>query len=285
MTHRCLALAALIAASSLQAAEPGASFKDHPHPPDVHLAEPPELEDPRAFSMIVLGDPQSYEKFDINQPIFELLTAWTAAQKRRLNVKTALCTGDLVEQNDLLTANGGTLYAGMNNGNQSSTQQWESVSRAFRRLDQVYPYILATGNHDYGYESAENRNSRFPDYFPPARNPLWASTLVATAPNAFGRPTLENAAYAFTDEIWGDLLVVVLEFAPRDEAIAWAAELISSEKYAGHQVILLTHSVLDTQGNLIATSPYRMSPRNEGAALMEKLIKPSTNIKLVICGH
>jgi hypothetical protein len=283
----CLALACFFAVSGVHAEEGAGtgSFKIHPHPPDVKLSQSPKLEDPQAFSMIVLGDPQSYVKFDINQPIFELLTAWTAAQKQTLNVKTVICTGDLVEQNELLIENGGTLYAGRNNGNQTSTKQWENVSQAFRRLDGVYPYVVTTGNHDYGYESAENRNSRFPDYFNPSRNPLWAKTLVATGSNAFGHPTLENAAYEFADKVWGDLLVVVLEFAPRDEAIDWGAKLISSEKYAGHKVILLTHSVLDTRGGLIETSGYKVAPRNEGAQLLEKLIKPSKNIKLVICGH
>jgi hypothetical protein len=287
MIHPCrhLALALLLSTTALHAADQITSFKNHPHPPDLRLAEPPVLEDPQAFSMIVLGDPQSYVKFDINQPIFEMLTAWSAAQKQTLNVKTVICTGDLVEQNELLIENGGTLYAGKNNGNQTSAKQWESVSHAFQRLDHVYPYIVTTGNHDYGYESAENRNSRFPEYFKPSRNPFWAKTLVSTGKNAFGLPTLENAAYEFTDEAWGDLLVVVLEFAPRDEAIDWARKLIDSEKYAGHTVILLTHSVLDTQGNVIEGSDYEVAPRNEGAHLLEKLVKPSKNIKLVICGH
>jgi hypothetical protein len=285
---RGLALTALFATSvdvDAQEADTDSSFKNHPHPPDVKLAMPPRLEDPQAFSMIVLGDPQSYIKFDINQPIFELMTAWSAAQKQTLNVKTVICTGDLVEQNDLLIENGGTLYAGKNNGNQTSSKQWESVSNAYRRLDGIYPYVVTTGNHDFGYENAENRNSRFPEFFNPSRNPLWTRTLVATAPNAFGHATLENAAYEFTDKAWGDLLVVVLEFAPRDEAIDWAAKLISSEKFAGHKVILLTHSVLDTHGAVIESTKYKVSPRNEGAPLLEKLIKPSKNIKLVVCGH
>lgn len=282
-----LAFACFSTTSGVRAADDGVShsFKDHPHPPDVKLAEPPKLEDPEGFSVIVLGDPQSYVKFDINQPIFELETAWAAAQKDVLKVKTVICTGDLVEQNDLLMANGGTLYEGRNNGNQTSRQQWESVSRAFRRLDHVYPYVVTTGNHDYGKESAENRNSEFSKYFYPERNPLLRKTLVATAANAFGIQSLENAAYEFSDKVWGDLLVVVLEFLPRDEVIDWAGKLISSERYAGHKVILLTHSFLDTKGDLIEVSKYKIEPRNEAPQVLEKLIKPSKNIKLVICGH
>lgn len=284
---RYFALACAVATTGLHAREGASSksFKNHSHPPDVKLADPPKLENPEAFSMIVLGDPQSYTKFDINQPIFELLTAWSAAQKETLNVKTVICTGDLVEHNDLLTTNGGALYAGGNNGNQPSAKQWENASRAFQRLDHVYPYIVTTGNHDYGYENAENRNSEFPEYFNPSRNSLWSKTLVATAPNALGHHSLENAAYEFSDKAWGDLLVVVLEFLPRDEAIEWAAQLISSEKYAGHKVILLTHSFLDTDGTVIEKSNYKLSPVNEPTQILEKLVKPSKNIKFVLCGH
>ncbi|MBB5352790.1 hypothetical protein HNR46_003038 [Haloferula luteola] len=257
----------------------------HFHPPDVALEDPPRLENPDSFSLIVLGDPQSYTKFDLNQPIFELMTAWAAAQKDQLRVKTVLCTGDLVEQNDLLTTHGGTLYEGGRNGNQTSQQQWANVSRAFCRLDAVYPYILATGNHDYGYENAENRQSRFSQYFTPARNALWNETLVATTSNALGTASLENAAYQFHDPNWGSLLIVSLEFAPRDEVLDWASRLISSDRFEHHRVILLTHSFLDTSGAIIESAPYAVAPANQGVQVWERLVRPSHNIGLVICGH
>ena len=36
------------------------------------------LTDPGATSIILLGDPQGYMKYDYNQPIFDLMTAWIA---------------------------------------------------------------------------------------------------------------------------------------------------------------------------------------------------------------
>ena len=77
----------------------------------------PKLSDPNSFSIIVLPDPQSYNKYDANQPLFELQTAWIANNIDNLQIKSALCTGDLVEQNDCLIPNG-------INGNQTSTEQW-----------------------------------------------------------------------------------------------------------------------------------------------------------------
>lgn len=58
----------------------------------------PQLSDKHSFSMILLPDPQSYNKFDANQPLFELQTAWIANSIEPLNIKGVLCTGDLVEQ-------------------------------------------------------------------------------------------------------------------------------------------------------------------------------------------
>ena len=40
----------------------------------------PQLSDKNSFSMILLPDPQSYNKFDANQPLFELQTAWIARE-------------------------------------------------------------------------------------------------------------------------------------------------------------------------------------------------------------
>jgi len=36
--------------------------------------------------MILLPDPQSYTKFDTNQPIFELMTAWVGQRKKNLKL-------------------------------------------------------------------------------------------------------------------------------------------------------------------------------------------------------
>ena len=58
----------------------------------------PKLSHERSFSMVLIPDPQSYVKFDANQPLFELQTAWIANSLKSLNIKGVLCTGDLVEQ-------------------------------------------------------------------------------------------------------------------------------------------------------------------------------------------
>lgn len=144
---------------------------------------------------------------------------------------------------------------------------------------------LCTGNHDYGYTKSENRLSRFPDYFPMTRNECWRHKIVSVCNNAHGIPTLENAAYEFHTDTWGDLLVVSLEFAPRDEAIEWARKLVAEPRYANTRVILLTHSFIAWKGNRKKTEPYELTDANYQQAIWDKLVYPSSNIRLVICGH
>jgi hypothetical protein len=80
-------------------------------------------------------------------------------------------------------------------------------------------------------------------------------------------------------------LVISFEFAPRDEALDWARKLIESSKYANHKVIILTHSFLDIVGKRIVTENYKLTPRNWPQAVWEKLVYPSKNIFMVLCGH
>lgn len=242
----------------------------------------PALEEEGSFSMIMVPDPQSYVKFAANQPLFELQTAWIAQNIKRLNIKAALFTGDMVEQNNkLISAPLPNEY----NGDQTSRQQWEAISRGLARLDNRLPYIACQGNHDLGYIAAEYRYSMMPDYIYPERNMAFEKTLVSTGANYEGIHTMENAAFEFHDKAWGDLLVISFEFAPRDEALDWARQLIESERFVNHKVIILIHSFLATDGERIVEEGYKLTPRNWAQAVWDKLIYPSKNIKMVLCGH
>ncbi|MBO7707408.1 MAG: metallophosphoesterase, partial [Thermoguttaceae bacterium] len=106
---------------------------------------PPSLVRENDWTMVVIPDPQAYSRYARNQGIFELVTAWIAENREKLAIDQVVCVGDLVESNGLLKADG--VFA-----NQTGEEMWKSTSRAFERLDGVFPYILCTGNHDYGPE-------------------------------------------------------------------------------------------------------------------------------------
>lgn len=244
-----------------------------------HRADQQHLTDNKSFSMILLGDPQGYTKYDLNQPLFELCTAWIADNIDSLNIKAVLCTGDIVEQNENIVRNRKMV-------NQTSREMWNAASDAFARLDNKIPYIISAGNHEYGYLHSENGMTHFPEHITFERNSTWRDICVSSIPNRNGVASLENAAFEFCDPNWGKLLVITSEFAPRDEVLNWAKELITEPSYNNHKVIFMTHSFLRQRtAERIKEEKYAISPRNWSQAVWEKLIEPSTNISLVICGH
>lgn len=242
----------------------------------------PTLQSEGSFSMIMVPDPQSYTKFAANQPLFDLQTAWVAQNIKRLNIKAALFTGDMVEQNGKITSKP---LPNPHNGDQTGRQQWEAVSRALSRLDNRLPYVVAQGNHDIGHITATDRHTIAPEYIYPERNIKFEDCLVSTCANFEGVHTMENSAYEFRTETWGNLLVITFEFAPRDEVLAWAKQLIESNEYKNHKVIIITHSWLDTAGNRIANEGYTVRPWNVPENIWKKLVYESKNISLILCGH
>ena len=191
----------------------------------------PELQKEKSFSMILVPDPQSYTKFAANQPLFELQTAWIAQNIERLNIKAALFTGDMVEQNGkIISAPLPNKY----NGDQTGKQQWMAVSRALERLDNRLPYIVAQGNHDIGHITATDRHTNAPDYIYPERNIKFEKTLVATCPNWQGVHTMENSAYEFSDRKWGKLLVVTFEMGCRPHK---QQEICPSQSDSAHTLV------------------------------------------------
>ena len=56
-------------------------------------------------------------------------------------------------------------------------------------------------------------------------------------------------------------------------------------EYKNHKVIFITHSYLDIGNKRVTKDGYKISPQNSGQAIWEKLIYPSSNIRLVLCGH
>lgn len=238
----------------------------------------PALTDSDSWSMVLLPDPQTYQKFGRNQPLFELMTAWIAENVEKLRIQLVMCTGDLVEQNEMINPDGIA-------ANQPSKAQWESVSRAFSRLDGKVPYMISTGNHDYGYSNITERRTHYNTYFPVDKNALTQRGIREVALNASDTPTLENAAYEFTAPHGKKFLLLALEFAPRDTILSWAKQTVDQEKYKDHVAIVLTHSYLNARHEPIENEKYNIEEGNYGAAIWRKLIQPASNIQLVFSGH
>lgn len=239
---------------------------------------PPALENEKSWTLVVLPDPQTYVKFERNQGIFDLMTGWIAENASPLNIGMVLCTGDLVEQNNILRGDG-------RNGNQSSINQWRAIDRSISRLDGKVRYVLAAGNHDFGYKSAENRHTFYDAHITADRNTLNEDMLREYFYSEAGMPTLANALFEFRAPNNIPYLFLNLEFAPRDEVLEWAAKAIGKQEYKDHRVVVLTHSYMNAKNERITKEGYAVKNANYGQAIWEKLINPSQNVVMVIAGH
>ena len=157
------------------------------------------------------------------------------------------------------------------------------------RLDGRVPYVLCTGNHDYGHNSSESRQTWFNEFFPTDRNPQTRKQLICCNYNAFNITSLENSAYEFTAPAPDNrkFLVITLQFAPTDADLAWAKKVADSPRFKDHIGIVLTHSYLRWTGERLEQEKYVLSKQggNPGEQIFRKLVYPAKNIRLVVCGH
>lgn len=258
--------------------------------------EKPSLENKDSWTMIMIPDIQNYVKWGRNQPILNLMTAWIEENIDTLNVKMVAAVGDLIQNNEKVVND----Y----DGDQSTQRQWEAAAGAFDRLDGKVPYIAATGNHDYSIDLEGNRTSRYNEFFPVDKNFLNAKYLVQNARDEQRKQTLANSAYELNDLHGQDYLFMTIEYAPRDTIVTWARTIAEMEQYKEHRIVLVTHAYLKPNDKLdnkdrkwIIWEPYQVDGKvlkrrgihlpksNNGKQIWEKLVKPVSNIEMVLSGH
>lgn len=192
---------------------------------------------------------------------------WVIANKSSKNIKALLTLGDLTEQ--------------------CQTYEWVRLDSMFDRIDSLQlPYSIVCGNHDIDGGGSTN----------PARpttqiNSYFGVSRFASSPY-FGHAyhdSIENN-YIKLDVGSMKLLVVSLEFLPRNDILDWAGRVIDS--FPDRKVIISTHAYITTHGERSAdTSRYSVNEygfdvtSNSGQAMWDKLIKKKKNIFLVLNGH
>lgn len=256
----------------------------------------PKLENSNSWSVIMIPDIQCYTRWTQYQPIMDVMFAWIEDNIDSLNIKMVVTVGDLIQSPQKIVNDF--------DGNKTTQQQWEYVSKVFARLDGKVPYIAATGNHDYSINKEGQRTSRFKDFFNTERNFLNQKILVQNTRNEDGIPSLENAAYELKNVNGRDYLFLTVEYGPRDTVMSWARRIAALEQYKNHRIILVTHNYLNNRNkhtssdvtwvtwepyninNVIQRGPLvKLPAANNGLQIWEKLVKVSSNIEMVLCGH
>ena len=218
---------------------------------------------PGSWTMVLLPDTQVYS---LDYPgLFTMQTRWIAENKDKLNIRYVLHLGDITDG--------------------SRPFEWERAREAMNELDGHVPYALVPGNHDY--HALADRRTRLNEYFPVAKFKKWPTFGGAMNDDMCNSYHLFSAGGV-------DWIVLALEWAPRDEAVAWANDILA--KYPDRKAILLTHAYLYSDGTRynFAAKPKEQeaSPHgypcntsaNDGEELWNKLVRKN-NVPLVVCGH
>ena len=217
------------------------------------------------FTIAALPDTQFYSS--LNPQIFAAQTQWLANHAQDQNIKMVVGLGDIVDSGGDLT-------------------QWQNADAAVRLLDGHVPYMMAIGNHDYDQNNPAGRTAsarNFNAYFGAARyaGASWyrGDFPAGSNENFYGVVTVNGRNY----------LILVLEFAPRDSALAWAAGILNAN--LDKEVIIVTHmyTFMDNTRisgcDLNSAASFGVGQDNNGEDMWWKFVRHYPNIHLVLSGH
>jgi hypothetical protein len=221
------------------------------------------------FTLVVVPDTQNYTW---KRPeLYALQAGWIAANVRRYNIAHVLHVGDITQHNNM--------------------EEWSAARRAQSLYSDLVPAAYAAGNHDFGPNgNTETRGSLFADYISFAdyrRRPGFGGVYDR-------EPDRTENSYHLFDGGGRQWLILVLEFAPRDDVVRWANDIVTRHPRLG--VILLTHAYLAADGTRFDGKKQSHGPAfyplagssdgsNDGEALWQKLVSRHPNFALVISGH
>src|SRR5687768_13595683 len=177
------------------------------------------------FTVVVLPDTQIYSR--AYPHIFRAQTEWIARNHTSMNIRFVVGLGDVVD-------------------NGSSLTEYKNADAAVQVLDQAgVPYVLPLGNHDYDNNQPSGRAATlFNQFFGPAR---YAG--AAHYQSSYPAGTNENF-YSLFNVSGRQLLVLALEFNPRDSALQWANGVLAAHPSA--EAIIATHSYLFSDDSRVA---------------------------------
>jgi predicted MPP superfamily phosphohydrolase len=217
------------------------------------------------FTIVALPDTQFYSS--LNPQIFAAQTQWIADHVQDQNIQLVVGLGDIVDA--------GGVQA-----------QWQNADAAVRLLSGKVPYMMAIGNHDYDQNNPTGRTAstlNFNSFFGPARyaGASWykSSFPAGSNENFYGVVTVNGRNY----------LIVVLEFAPRDSALAWADGILKANQ--DKDAIIVTHMFTYSDNTRISgcdlnsAASFGVGQDNNGEDMWWKLVRKYPNIHLVLSGH
>lgn len=227
-----------------------------------------------SVTLALLPDTQYYSS--CRYPHLEHQSEWIASQRTERNILAAISLGDLTDDN--------------------SEQEWAFVRESTQALNDGFPLLLTTGNHDVGTNgTTDHRETLLSRYFTQS----WANQSGAL--RAVMRPgQIENAFYSFELTRFR-LGVLMLEWSPRQATVEWANQVLT--QYSDHRVVIATHAYLydDStrydrvrRGKTQLWSPFDYGTgqgvqtsdgSHDGEMLWNALVRRHPGVFLVVSGH
>lgn len=237
-----------------------------------------ELEATDSFSIVLLPDIQNMSSGE-NGGLPEMLNAevdWIVANRQAEKISIVIGLGDSV------------------NCASDTPQSLVNAHEAYKRLDDAgIVYVPIMGNHDYDRcgQIGDRRASHYMRYFDTDRFTVRDWFGDSTFP-----PDSTENFYVLFDVGTRKFIVIALEFAPRDAAVAWAQQVL--DEHPDRAAIIATHqylicgsqpairiSVNDMGGPGPAYWEFTDLTYNGGEELWQKLIRKNAGIFLVVSGH
>lgn len=176
------------------------------------------------------------------------------------------------------------LHVGDLTGRNKAEQYTVMYQHFFSRFPKGNEPIFCLGNHDYGENGvSDTRTSNLPSNMAPKSD---VQMDGCDYENYVRFLNIGNEQYA----------ILVLEFAPRNEAIEWANDVVKS--YSQIPFIILTHVFTNKYGQIHdendpdvyhggSQKSYYMDRDyiNDSMEIFNKLIYYNPNVIMVVCGH
>lgn len=230
---------------------------------------------PGSWTLAVLPDTQVYSEFFPQH--YSAQTQWIADHAVSHNIQYVLHEGDVTEHN--------------------TVGEFNNALSAMNTLNGVVPYAVATGNHDYGPGgNSGDRNSLFNDgsYFGPGS--FYANQSSVGEFYEAGKTDNSYHTFSAGGEDW---LVLALEWAPRDEVVTWANDVVAA--HPDHQAMLVTHAYMyfdetrydwNSKGPSQSWNPHSYplantpgETINDGQELWDNLVSKHENFRFTFNGH
>ncbi len=251
-----------------------AADKADPYADAVLVAGEPPLPAKDSFTLAILPDTQNYSEKYPEQ--FLAQTEWIVKNRDQRKIAAVLQLGDITNHN--------------------SEPEWKNAIVALTKLDDVVPYFLTLGNHDYSDKgSCKDRTTLFNQYFDLAK---FRKTPTFGGVYDKEPQQLENAYYTFA-AAGVKFLVLCLEFGPRADVLRWANTVLA--KHPEHATILNTHAYMyfdETRydwakyGGKQSWNPHGYAVAKatqddvtDGEELWQKLVRNNPQVFLTLNGH